>query len=317
MALGAGVAQTFRPWAVSGLQDLQGRAVIQREIPGTGELLPVIGLGGANTFSEAALRESRTEEYERIGGVLEALVDGGGRVFDTAYGYGASEQVAGQVAQERGIAEHIWWATKANAARVSGGTSGSADLAEARYQIQRSFFRLRRRRIDLFQVHNMGDPPAQLALLKELKAAGYVRYIGITTTFPAQHAGLADIMRTEPIDFVGVDYAVDNRAAEQVILPLALDQGIGVLVYQPFGRNRMWARIGDHALPDWATEFDAHTWAQLMLKFVIAHSAVTVACPGTSDPAHMAENLAAGRGRLPNRDQVDRIGRLVEALPGG
>jgi len=317
MALGAGVAQTLRPRVVSGLQDLQDRALIQREIPGTGELLPVIGLGSANTFSETALRESRTEHYERIGGVLEALVDGGGRVFDTAYGYGASEQVAGQVAQERGIAEQIWWATKANAARVSGGTSGSADLAAARYQIQRSFLRLRRPRIDLFQVHNMGDPPAQLALLKELKAAGYVRYIGITTTFPAQHAGLVDVMRTEPIDFIGVDYAVDNRAAEQVILPLALDRGIGVLVYEPFGRNRMWARIGDRALPDWATEFDAHTWAQLMLKFVIAHSAVTVACPGTSDPAHMAENVAAGRGRLPDRDQVDRIARLVAALPGG
>lgn len=303
------------PRLVEALERLQTLPLIRRAIPRTGEQLPVVGLGGANTFSETALRESRTEDYESVGAILRALVDGGGAVFDTAYGYGASEQVAGQVAQDLGIADRIWWATKMNAARVSGGASGPADLDEARYQLQRSFLRLRRRQIDLFQVHNMGDPPAQLALLKQLKAEGFVRYVGITTTFEGQYAALAGVMRSEPVDFIGIDYAVDNRTPEEVIFPLALERGIGVLAYLPFGRDRMWARIGDRPLPEWAAEFDAHTWAQLMLKFVIAHPAVTVVCPGTSDPAHMADNLGAGRGRLPDPDQLDRIMRLVGSLP--
>ncbi len=313
MAIGVGVAPKLRPEA---LQELQSQPLVQRAIPSTGELLPVVGLGGAHSFADAALTESRTEQYDRIGGVLQALVDGGGRVFDTAYAYGASEQVAGQVAQDREIADRIWWATKVNAAPMSGGTSGSADPAETRYQIRRSFLRLRLPRIDLFQVHNMGDPPTQLPLLHELKAAGYVRYIGITTTFETQYEGLVDVMRNEPIDFIGIDYAVDNRSAEEVILPLALERGIGVLVYVPFGRGRMWARIGDRPLPDWAAEFDAYTWAQLMLKYVIAHPAVTVACPGTSDPTHMADNLGAGRGRMPDAGQLERIAQLVETLGG-
>ena len=312
---GRGAALGLSPRVVDALQELRSRPLLRRAIPKTGELLPVVGLGGANTFSETALQESRTEDYEAIGGVLRALVDGGGAVFDTAYGYGASEQVAGQVAAELGIADRIWWATKMNAARVSGGGSAAADPEAARYQIQRSFLRLRLRQVDLFQVHNMGDPPTQLALLSELKELGYVRYIGVTTTFEGQHSALIDIMRSEPIDFIGVDYAVDNRTAEEVILPLALEREIGVLVYLPFGRTRMWERIGDRAPPDWAAEFDAHTWAQFMLKFVIAHPAVTVACPGTSNPEHMTDNLGAGRGRLPTPDQLERMTRLADNLP--
>ncbi|MBW2465096.1 MAG: aldo/keto reductase [Deltaproteobacteria bacterium] len=311
----AGAALGLKPGLLEALQGLQSQPLIQRAIPKTGELLPVIGLGGANTFSEMARREARTEEYDTIGAVLRALVDGGGSVLDTAYGYGASEQVSGQVAQELGIADRIWWATKVNAARVSGGTSAPADPAEARYQIQRSFLRLRVPQVDLFQVHNMGDPPAQLALLKELKELGYVRYIGITTTLEEQYAGLIDVMRSEPIDFIGIDYTIDSRAPEDVIFPLALEREIGVLAYMPFGRGRMWARLGDRPLPDWAAEFDAHSWAQFMLKFVVAHPAVTVACPGTSDPAHMADNLGAGRGRIPNPDQLDRMIRLADSLP--
>ena len=122
-------------------------------------------------------------------------------------------------------------------------------------------------------------------------------------------------MRNEPIDFIGIDYAVDNRIAEDVILPLALERRIGVLVYLPFGRSRMWARIGSRPVPDWAEEFDAHSWAQLMLKFVVAHPAVTVATPGTSDPEHMVDNLAGGRGRLPDAQHLARMIEVVERLP--
>ena len=292
------------------LEALQSQEVITRAIPSSGgrERLPVVGLGGANTYSRVA----RAEDFGTIGAVLQALLDGGGTVLDTAAGYGASEEVSGSVAEELGIDERIWWATKVN---VAGRGGTPADPTAALAQIERSFDRLRIPVIDLIQVHNMGDPPTQLGVLERLKAAGRVRYSGITTTNDGQYAALADVMRNEPIDFTGIDYAVDNRTPEEVILPLAQERNIGVLVYLPFGRNRLWGRIGDRPIPDWAAEFDAHTWAQFMLKFVIANPAVTVATPGTSDPEHMADNLAAGRGRLPNAQQIERMIGLVEGLP--
>ena len=292
------------------LEALQSQEVITRAIPSSGgrERLPVVGLGGANTYSRVA----RAEDFDTIGGVLRALLDGGGTVLDTAAGYGASEEVSGRVAEELGIDERIWWATKVNVASRGG---GGADPAAALAQIERSFQRLRIPVIDLIQVHNMGDPPTQLGVLERLKAAGRVRYSGITTTSSRQYAALADVMRNEPIDFIGIDYAVDNRGPEDVIIPLAIERRIGVIVSLPFGRSRMWARIGDRPVPDWAAEFDVQTWAQFMLKFVIAHPAITVATPGTSDPEHMADNLAAGRGRLPDAQQRERMIELVASLP--
>jgi len=282
--------------------------LLTRAVPSSGEQLPVIGLGGANTFSATA----GEEDFATIGDVLQSLVEGGGSVFDTAAGYGASEEVSGRVAQQLGISERMFWATKVN---VAGRGGGSADPEAAREQIERSFRRLRIPVIDLIQVHNMGDPPTQLGVLEELKAEGRIRYTGITTTSERQYDALAEVMRTYPIDFIGIDYAVDNRVAEERIFPLARDEGIGVLVYLPFGRSRMWARIGDRPVPEWAAEFDAHTWAQFMLKFVVAHPAVTVATPGTSNPNHMTDNLGGGRGRLPTPEHLQRMVELVEALP--
>ena len=304
----AGAAISVNPLI---LEALQSQELITRAVPSTGERLPVVGLGGANTYSRVA----REEDFGTIGGVLRALVDGGGSVLDTAAGYGASEDASGRVAQELGIADRIFWATKVNVAGGRRGGSRSADPVAARAQIQRSFDRLRIPRIDLIQVHNMGDPPTQLGILKEFKAEGRIRYMGITTTSERQYPALADVIRNEALDFIGIDYAVDNRIAEEVILPLAQEHRVGVLVYLPFGRSRMWQRIGDRPVPDWASEFDAHTWAQFMLKFVVAHPAVTVATPGTSDPGHMADNLAGGRGRLPNAEQLERMIQLVESLP--
>lgn len=302
---GAGAALGWNPRV---LEALQSQALITRAIPSTGERLPAVGLGGANTFSEVA----RAEDFDAIGSVLQALVDGGATVFDTAAGYGASEEVSGRVANELRIADRLFWATKVN---VVGRGGGSADPAAVRAQIERSFERLRIPVIDLFQVHNMGDPPTQLGILEELKAEGRIRYMGITTTSERQYGALADVMRNEPIDFIGIDYAVDNRTPEEVIFPLALERRIGVIVYLPFGRSRMWQRIGDRPLPDWAADFDAHTWAQFMLKFVLANPAVTVATPGTSDAGHMADNIAGGTGRLPDAQQLTRMVELVESLP--
>ncbi len=307
----AGAALCLRPRM---LEALQTGAVRTRAIPSTGEQIPVIGLGG-----RWISMNSSPEELTAHRAVLHALADGAegaGRVFDSAAGYGGggSEVYAGQWAEEDGFGDDIFWATKVN---VAGRGGGSVDPNSVRAQIERSFERLRLPVIDLNQVHNMGDPPTQLGVLQEYKESGRIRYIGITTTSGRQYGALAEVMREYPIDFIGIDYAIDNRAAEERIFPLAQDEGIAVMVYLPFGRSRMWQRIGDRTLPEWAAEFDAHSWAQLMLKFVVAHPAVTIAAPGTGDPEHMVDDLGGGRGCLPTQDHVRRMLALVESLPGG
>jgi len=280
--------------------------LLTRQIPSSGEALPVIGLGSSATFSQVA----RSEDVAALRDVMRTLVDNGGAVFDTAPSYGASEEVAGRIAAEGGFTDKIFWATKVNVAR-----QGKADPAAARAQIDTSFSRLKKPVIDLIQVHNLGDVPTQLGILKELKAAGRVRYIGVTTTSDQQYPELIEIMKREPLDFIGVDYAVDNRGVETAVLPLARDRKIGVLVYLPFGRSRLFRRVGDRPLPDWAAEFDAKTWAQFFLKFVLAHPAVTAVTPATSQPKNMLDNLGAGLGRLPDESLRKRMIELVDALP--
>ena len=281
--------------------------LITRAIPSSGERIPVVGLGSSATFSQVA----RSEDVTALREVLRTLVDMGGRVFDTAPGYGASEQTAGRIAQELGIADKLFWATKVNVAR--GG--GAADPAAARAQIETSFQRIGKRPIDLIQVHNLGDVPTQLAILRQLKQEGRVRYTGITSTSEQQYEQLVSYMRNEPMDFIGVDYAVDNREVETTILPLARERKIGVLVYAPFGRTRLWRRVEGREVPAWAAEFDARTWAQFFLKFVVSHPDVTAATPATSQARNMADNLGGAMGRLPNAEQRRRMIELVDALP--
>ena len=290
------------------LQALTRQEIMTRAVPGTSEMLPVVGLGSSATFSRVA----RSDDVSAIRAVLQTFVNNGGSVFDTAPSYGASEEVAGEVANDLGIQDRIFWATKVN---VAGRGGGSADPDEARAQVRRSFDRFRLPVVDLIQVHNLGDPPTQLGILKEEKEAARVRYIGITSTSERRYPDLAAVMRNEPIDFIGVDYAVDNRASAEEILPLARERGIGVLIYAPFGRTRLWNRVSGRDVPEWAGEFDAHSWAQFFLKFVLANEAVTVVTPATSRPEHMVDNLGAGMGGLPDEDQVERMVRLVEDLP--
>jgi aryl-alcohol dehydrogenase-like predicted oxidoreductase len=281
--------------------------LIRRAIPASGELVPAVGLGSSATFSQVA----RSEDYTALREVIAALHEHGGKVFDTAPAYGASEQVAGDIARELGVTEQIFWATKLN---VAGRGAGSADPVAARAQLEQSFQHIGKESIDLIQVHNLGDVPTQLGLLKEFKEAGRVRYIGVTTTFPAQYPELVTIMRREPLDFIGIDYAIDNRAMEETVLPLAMDRGIGVLVYAPFGRTRLWERVRGHEVPGWAAEFDAHSWGQFFLKFVLAHPAVTAATPATSRARHMIDNMGAAYGRLPDGDMLRRMEAHIQAL---
>ena len=281
--------------------------LITRAIPSSGERLPAVGLGSSATFAEVA----RSADIAAVREVLQALVAHGGRVFDTAPSYGASEAVAGRIAAELAIPDKLFWATKLN---VAGWGGGSADPAAARAQLESSFQRLGKPVLDLIQVHNLGDVPTQLGLLKDLRAEKRVRYIGVTTTVARQYAELEQILAREPIDFIGIDYAIDNRTMEERILPLAQDRGVGVLVYAPFGRTRLWERVRGQALPAWAAEFDAHSWAQFFLKFVLAHPAVTVATPATSKARHMIDNLGGALGALPDADLRRRMIALVEGL---
>jgi aryl-alcohol dehydrogenase-like predicted oxidoreductase len=307
LTAGAGAAFTLRP---ADLFALQAQPVLTRAIPSSGQQVPIIGLGSSATFSQIA----RSEDLAAIRGVLQTLINDGGAVFDTAPSYGASEEVAGRVAGELKLTDRIFWATKVN---VAGRGNGRADPAAARAQIDASFSRLKKSPIDLIQVHNLGDVPTQLGILKELKQQGRIKYIGVTSTSEQQYGELEKIMQSEPLDFIGVDYAIDNREVENRILPLARDRKIGVLVYLPFGRTRLWNRSQNQPLPEWAKEFDATTWGQFFLKFIAAHPAVTCITPATSQPRNMADNLGGGRGRLPDEATRKRMIQVVDALPQG
>ena len=305
----AGTALGLHPktlWA------LQNEPLMTRAIPSSQQQIPVIGLGGRWIQLDAT--EEEMAGHRAVLRTLAEGAEGAGRVFDSAAGYGrgGSETFAGEWAEADGFADDIFWATKVN---VVGRGEENADPDAVRAQIERSFERLRVDVIDLNQVHNMGDPATQLGVLQEYREAGRIRHIGMTTT--RDYVGLAKVMKSYPIDFIGIDYAVDNLEAADEIFPLAQERGIAVMVFLPFGRTRMWSRIGDTPLPEWASEFDAYSWAQFMLKFVIAHPAVTVAVPGTSNPKHMLDNLGAGRGKLPTQDHLDRMIALVNDLPGG
>jgi aryl-alcohol dehydrogenase-like predicted oxidoreductase len=307
LTMGAGAA-----WALDLQELLAQQPLLTRAIPSSGEQVPLVGLGSSATFAQVA----RAADVTALREVFKALVSGGGTVFDTAPGYGASEEVSGRITGELGLTDRIFWATKVNVASGRGG-GGGANPAAARQQIETSFARIKKPTIDLIQVHNLGDVPTQLGILNEFKKQGRIKYIGVTTTFDQQYDQIVAIMKNEPLDFIGVDYAVDAREVEQTILPLAQERKIGVLAYQPFGRTRLWNRVGSTPLPDYAKEFDAATWAQFFIKFVASHPAVTVVTPATSQAKNMLDNLGAARGRMPDAAMRKRMIATVDALPRG
>ena len=300
----AGTALAIHPR----LLQAQDAPMITRAVPSTGEELPIIGLGSSATFSSVA----RSDDVTALRNVLTALLDNGGSLFDTAPSYGASEEVAGAIINEIDARDRVFWATKLN---VAGRGGGAADPERAWEQVETSFERIQKTPIDLIQVHNLGDPPTQLGILNELKAEGRIRYTGITCTQQRRYGEFEQVMRDQPLDFIGVDYAVDNRLAAETILPLAQDRGIGVLVYAPFGRTRLWSRVSGRDVPEWAAEFGAESWAQFFLKYVAAHPAVTVITPATSRPVNMMDNLMGGRGALPDAATLQRMAEYVDALP--
>lgn len=290
------------------LHALEAGDIIKRAIPKTGEELPIVGLGSSATFRTVA----QSEDVSALQGVLQTLVENGGTLFDTAPGYGASEEVAGQIVQDLGIQDKVFWATKVNVAPRGG---GSADAATARAQIDRSFDYVGKDPIDLMQVHNLGDIQTQVPIIQELKEAGRFRYIGVTATNSRRYPDLARAMRDWPLDFIGVDYAVDNQTAADEILPLAQELGIAVLGYVPFGRTRLWARVRGLEVPEWAQEFGADSWGKFFLKYIAAHPAITCITPATSKPKNMLDNIGAAYGELPDEATRKKMADYVDALP--
>jgi aryl-alcohol dehydrogenase-like predicted oxidoreductase len=315
LSLGAGATLALAPELLRALQQPGGK-LIQRAIPSSGEMLPVIGLGRGNVPADpAALKE-----------VFRTLVDNGGRVLDAVHGGAAAEQVTGTIANELGIQNKIFWSTKVSVPpRPPGTPVPKADPDAARAQIEAVFARFKVPTIDLLQVRPFDDVPGYLAVLREMKKEGRVRYLGVTAAFDNQYAQLEAIMRNEPIDFISVDYAIDNRNVEETILPLARERKIGVLACFPFGGNvgpdrttvvsTLFARAGTASLPEWAAEFDARTWGQLFLKYVVSHPAVTVVRVGTDKAAHMLDNVGGGIGRLPDEATRTRMAALVDSWP--
>lgn len=274
---------------------LDPEQLLQRRIPGSDELLPVIGLGTSRTFN-VSLDDASLGPLDEV---VRTLINGGGRLIDSAPSYGNAEAVTGELLKRTGTQGKAFLASKVSA---HGRERGLAQVAASLRALQSD-------KLDLLQVHNLQDTRTQLALLRELKEQGKVRYIGITHYLESAHDELLAVLAKEPVDFVQFNYSVAERNAEKRLLPYCADRGIATLINRPFQRGRLFDRVKDQPLPDWAIEVDATSWAQLLLKFILAHPAATVAIPATSKARYMADNLKAGHGRLPDAALRARIAR--------
>jgi aryl-alcohol dehydrogenase-like predicted oxidoreductase len=272
-----------------------GGAMASRPVPRTGELLPVVGLGTWQTFDVGASAEERAPLAE----VMRLFLQGGGRVVDSSPMYGRAESVAGDIVAAAGQLPRPFLATKV---WTTGKSQGEAQMRE-------SMRRLRTDRLDLMQVHNLLDWETHLPLLRAWKEQGKIRYLGITHYSPSSFPLLEKLMATEKVDFVQLPYSISSREAEKRLLPAAADAGVAVLVMRPFEEGALFSAVRGKALPPWAAEIGATSWAQVFLKFVFSHPAVTSAIPATRRPDHMADNLAAGTGPFPD----DRMRRRMAA----
>jgi len=257
-----------------------------RPIPSTQEALSVIGCGTWVGFGHAP----GSAEYQRLPGVLDALFDAGGTMLDSSPMYGRAEQTTGELLAASKDRAKAFLATKV---WTRGREAGIA-------QMEQSFAHLKAERIDLMQVHNLVDWRTQLATLREWKARGRIRYIGITHYTASAFGDVEAVLRTEKLDFLQINYSIDDREVEKRLLPLAAERGVAVIVNQPFGGGGLLRGLRDKPLPGWAAEIGATSWAQVLLKFTLSHPAVTCAIPGTSRPEHMADNARAGTGPVPN-----------------
>jgi diketogulonate reductase-like aldo/keto reductase len=280
--------------ALAAEEQTEGKlTLLQRAIPSSGEMLPVIGLGTWQAFDVGPGAAERQPLEE----VLALFVKLGGRVVDTSPMYGRAEQVIGDIAAKLNLHRSLFLATKV---WTTGKEQGIASM-------EKSLAKLQTRRIDLMQVHNLVDARTHLATLRDWKEQDRTRYLGITHYSSSAYSEVAKLLRSEKLDFVQINYSLLEREAEKEILPLAQERGIAVIVNRPFGGGDLFARVRQKPLPEWASEFDCHSWAQFLLKWIIAHPAVACAIPATNKVRHLEDNMQGGCGRLPDAKLRQRM----------
>ena len=271
--------------------------MISRRVPSSGELLPVIGMGTWQTFNVGP----RPEERKVLEQVLREFVTLGGRVLDSSPMYGAAEQVAGDLAHKLGVRTKLFIATKVWTFGREAGVR----------QMEESMAKLRAKPVDLMQVHNMQDVQTHLPTLREWKRQGLVRHIGVTHYTAGAHEDVARLIMKEQLDFIQINYSAGEREAEKRLLPLARERGVAVIASRPFVGGDVFRHLRSRPLPSWAPEIDCSSWAQMLLKFVVSHPAVTCTIPATGKVDHLRDNMQAGYGRMPDEKQRMLIARLV------
>lgn len=274
--------------------------VQKRAIPRSGEAIPMVGLGTWQTFDV----EPGSSQLPELKQVLQLLVELGGSVVDSSPMYGEAERVVGDLSAEAGLRSRLFFATKV---WTSGRNAGIRQMEE-------SFRLMRAERMDLMQVHNLVDVATHTKTLKEWKASGRIRYLGITHYHSGAFAELERLIRTRDYDFVQFNYSIDDRAAESRLLPACADSGTAVLINRPFSQAGLFGRVRGKSLPAWAAEFDCGSWAQFFLKYLLGHPAVTCVIPGTSKVRHLRDNVQAGMGRLPDAATRRRMVEYLEQL---
>jgi aryl-alcohol dehydrogenase-like predicted oxidoreductase len=295
MSAGAGAAATL------GLNPLlaQEAPLAMKTIPKTGESITPIGIG-TNRYGVGNSEDERAP----LRATLKLFAELGGKIIDTAAVYGTAETVIGDLVRELGIRSDLFFATKTD---LRGQVAGAAGL-------QQRLERMQTEVMDLMQVHNLVDVGNELAIMREWKQDGRIRYIGATISTANQSDEMARVMETEEMDFVQFNYSLDDRNAEARLLPLAADRGLAVLINLPFGRGDLFDKVEGRSLPEWAAEFDCTSWGQFFLKYIISHPAVTAAIPGTRQERHVIDNLGAALGRLPDADLRTRQEEFFDSL---
>jgi diketogulonate reductase-like aldo/keto reductase len=273
-------------------------SILQRPIPSSGEMIPAVGLGTWRTFDVGAAAAERAPLRE----VLQRFVELGGRVVDSSPMYGTAESVLGDLAADLAVTDRLFLATKV---WTSGRDAGVA-------QMEQSLRRLGGR-LDLMQIHNLLDWRTHLRTLRAWKQAGRIRYLGVTHYTSSAYDELERVLRGESLDFVQINYSVGEREAERRILPLARERGVAVLVNRPFSEGGLFRHLRGRTLPGWAAEIACESWAQLLLKWILAHPAVTCVIPATSRRQHLVDNMKAGLGALPDAATRERIAAAVAA----
>ncbi|MCF0069080.1 aldo/keto reductase [Dyadobacter sp. CY261] len=294
----AGAALALDPLTSSAQGDL--KMILERKIPSTGERLPVIGLGSWQQFDIGTGAAERTPLKE----VLQKMQEMGSKVIDASPMYGRAEQVIGDLTTELKLNDRFFFATKV-------WTTGKQ---EGINQMNASLQKMKRKKIDLMQVHNLQDWETHLKTLKDWKAEGKIRHIGITHYTDASHSRLEQIVKSENIDFVQFNYSVRSRNAEKSLLKAAKDKGVAVIINEPFEQGALFRAVKGKELPAWAGDYDIKSWAQLFLKYIISNDAVTCVIPGTSDVKHLVDNLGAGEGRLPDEAGRKKIREWISGV---